>query len=309
MKLGRLTERLWVADEGEAGDGYGGNKVRKLDRILADAERSGATELLTVGGVGSHHVIATAFYGARRGMRTHALLFAQPDTPHVRANARTIDRLCASTTVLAGPVAGAREALAQWLRVRRGTGGAPYLVQVGGSSALGASGWVSGGRELAERVAAGELPRPKRIYVALGTGGTAAGLLVGLAQAGLDAEVVAVRVVSAWVANRVRVVELAERVQLRERRWARLGRVRVDGRFFCGGYGAFDDRIRAAVDQGVERGLPLETTYTGKALAAALADDLADPADAVFVQTAPRQRFDEPGPVPPELEALLLSGR
>ena len=69
----------------------------------------------------------------------------------------------------------------------------PASFPVGGSSALGSVGWVGGGLEIAAQVAAGELPTPDRIYVALGSGGTAAGLLVGLRLAGLPSEVVAVR--------------------------------------------------------------------------------------------------------------------
>ena len=70
---------------------------------------------------------------------------------------------------------------------------------------LGSLGWVSAGLELLEQIGRGELPRPDVIYVALGSCGTAAGLLVGLAGAPslprLDARVVGVRVVDRVVSN------------------------------------------------------------------------------------------------------------
>jgi len=62
---------------------YGGNKVRKLEYLLADARARGATRLVTIGAVGSHHVLATTLYGGREGFRVEAALVPQPRTEHV----------------------------------------------------------------------------------------------------------------------------------------------------------------------------------------------------------------------------------
>ena len=77
----------------------------------------------------------------------------------------------------------------------------PYLIPVGGSSPVGALGFVNAGFELRGQIEAGEVPEPKAIYVPLGTMGTAAGLLLGLRAAGLAARLVGVRVTPASLAN------------------------------------------------------------------------------------------------------------
>jgi len=75
---------LWVKRDDESGSLYGGNKVRKLEWIVAEAKQRGARRLATMGGIGSHHVLATAIYGRQQGMEVEAVLFPQPLTEHVR---------------------------------------------------------------------------------------------------------------------------------------------------------------------------------------------------------------------------------
>ena len=182
-----------------------------------------------------------------------------------------------------------RSAGACWRR-RRG-GGAAWIAS-GGSSPIGSLGYVSAGLELLEQIARGELPRPDVIYVALGSCGTAAGLVVGLAGAPtlprLDARVVGVRVVDRVVAN--------ERVTRAARRRAprRCSRARGAHWFdqstpppFCRRPSLLRRRAtaarRRASDDAVARaaavGLALEPTYTGKAMAALLADAAAGALD------------------------------
>ena len=302
LEVPGLRGRLWVKDEGLASPAYGGNKVRKLEYLLADARERGATDLVTWGAVGSHHVIATAVHGAAHDLRTHALLFAQPETAHVRENALAIDRLCASWTVLPGLRRGALAAAAHVLRVRRATGRQPYLVALGGSSPLGVLGWIDGGIELAE-----QLPEVSRVYVAVGTGGTAAGLLAGLAIAGRDVEVVGVRVATRLVANPFRIRLLARQALALRGTRARLGRLRIVDSWMCGAYGRWDERVERAVARGREVGLGLETTYTGKAFGACLEELERDEVDAAYVHTLSAVDPEVgDGTLPPELERLIL---
>jgi D-cysteine desulfhydrase len=302
----RLRGRLWVKDEALAGTVYGGNKVRKLAWLLAEAGSRSRRHLITWGGVGSHHVLATALWARTQGMLTHAALFPQPDTPHVRRQAGLIAEHCASVSALADPVRGTAGIAAVVARVTRLTGEPPLRIPVGGSSAVGTLGWVDGGLELARQVAAGELPAPERVYVPVGSGGTAAGLLAGFAMAGFDVEVVGVRVVSRAIANTARVRHLA-RAALRLRGSdVRPGRLRWMHGYLGAGYGAVTPEAEAAVRTGTAAGLPMETTYSGKALAACLRELRDDAVDAVFLQTASGVELPDPvRSLPPELEALL----
>jgi len=266
--LGRRTgSALWVKRDDLSGEQMGGNKVRKLEPLLAEARARGCRRVLTVGGTGSNHVVATALYARDQGMGCCAVLVPQPATD-AEARARRLmralaveERPCSSRLLAPARLAAA---LAE---DPRGT----YLVGPGGSSPLGTLGFVAGALELAGQVAAGQLPCPDALVVALGSGGTAAGLLLGLAVAGLPTKVVAVRVVERPLVGARRVRMLARRAAARLRWRGRLGALEVvhDQAGPC--YGGVTGAGRRAVElAAAEEGLALETTYTGKAMAALL---------------------------------------
>jgi D-cysteine desulfhydrase len=255
---------LWVKREDESGGPYGGNKVRKLELLLAEARAAGATRVATVGGIGSNHVLATAVYARALGIEVEAVLFPQPVTDHVRrqllADAAAGLRFRPTRTIVGVPFASIAARL----------GGARWIPG-GGSSVTGTLGFVSGACEIREQMARGELPPVDVVYAALGSCGTVAGLAAGFA--GTDVEVVGVRVVDRLIANLSRTRALAR---------AALARIGVDQKFPLrlrvehGQFGGLYGRSTPAADEAVARaagvGLQLETTYTGKALAALLAD-------------------------------------
>ena len=74
---------LWVKRDDRSGALYGGNKVRKLELLLADAKRRGCARVATLCAYGSHHALATATYGAHLGLEVELFLYPQPLTPHV----------------------------------------------------------------------------------------------------------------------------------------------------------------------------------------------------------------------------------
>lgn len=308
---------LWVKDESRCAPRCGGNKIRKLELLLGDALQGRAPDgsprtardLLTLGAVGSHHVLATALHAADAGLRTHAVLFPQPATPHAREVAERIVAACASVTLAtslkAVPAAWSRA----WLRIVKETGHRPIPIPAGGSSALGTAGWIAGGLELADDIAAGRLPEPRRVVAALGSGGMVAGLWVGLRLAGVQAEVVGVRVVTRAVANQARVRHLAtSALALLQANGApqtpiRLKGLRIARGWLGAGYGTADPRVTEAMVRASRVGLHLEQTYTGRACAACLADA---PGPVVFVQSLGVVDPDVPrAALSPEVEALL----
>jgi D-cysteine desulfhydrase len=144
-------------------------------------------------------------------------------------------------------------------------------------------GYVSGGLELGAQMASGELPRPDVVYVALGSNGTAAGLLVSL-WSEPAIELVAVRVTDRVVASEHHVRRLAKATErfLGDRlgvggvgllpRRGQPPRLRVVHDQFGGAYGRPTAAGEAAVAAAAGAGLGLEPTYTGKCMAALLAD-------------------------------------
>src|SRR5262249_30467592 len=77
---------LWVKRDDLSGEAYGGGKVRKLELLLGDARRAGARTVITSGGVGSNHAVATAIYATRLGMRVVLALLPEPPDDRVRQN-------------------------------------------------------------------------------------------------------------------------------------------------------------------------------------------------------------------------------
>lgn len=287
---------LWILDEGAAAGLYGGNKVRKLAYLLAEAVGSGATDVLTFGAVGSHHVLATALHGGALGLRTHAVFIAQPDHPHVRAQAARSVAALASWDV-ADPVATLPAATARvTARVLAETGRLPFVVPPGGSSVTGTMGWVRAGRAL------GEALGPEiEVVVASGSGGTAAGLWAG------GCRVRAVRVGPRTLTHRARLLRLGRGAAYA---WSgpcdlpSAARLTIDGSYLGGGYGVVDARTARALRWGHDLGLPMEPTYTAKALAAAW--DRAAVGPVCFVQSASSVAPPVPAhPLPPALEQLL----
>lgn len=252
-----LRPGLWLKDDGGCHDLVGGNKVRKLEFLLHAAR----PRVVTLGVVGSHHVLATAVHARNLGHTVEAVVSPRPDAPDVR---EVLQATLSCATL--HRVEDYREAHAVFTALAEGATGVP----AGGSSAVGALGYVLAAQELADQVRAGLLPEPRRIFVALGTAGTVAGLVAGLRHAGLQSEVVAVRVVPlAWLAAE-RVGELIE--QTAEIVGSEPGPFRIDNGWLGEGYGhptlPGEDAVTRA--RGV-LGLALETTYTGKALGAAMA--------------------------------------
>jgi D-cysteine desulfhydrase len=157
----------------------------------------------------------------------------------------------------------------------------PWVVPVGGTSWLGAFAYACAGIELAGQVAEGLVPRPDRLYVATGTMGTAAGLALGLALAGLGTEVQAIRVSDTSICNesdlKLLLYKTARMMHRLDRAIPRdLGehaKITLRHEFFAGGYARTDEEtdtaIRLAKD---ELDLELEGTYTGKAMAAVFRD-------------------------------------
>ena len=152
-------------------------------------------------------------------------------------------------------------------RIARGA----YYIPVGGSNALGASGFVAAASELAAQVRAGELPEPDLIVVALGSGGTVAGLLAGLAREGMRTRVLAVTVAEpAWLVER-RLRSLTKQLACAQLRSNAINRLELDRSFLGQGYGHPSALGEQASARAANLGLTLDPTYTAKAFAAALA--------------------------------------
>jgi 1-aminocyclopropane-1-carboxylate deaminase/D-cysteine desulfhydrase-like pyridoxal-dependent ACC family enzyme len=257
----------------------GGNKARALQLLLAGTAPGDV--LLTVGSTGSTHALAVAHFGAMLGATTRVLTWPQEEHDVSRATTERL-RTIARVTDAASPVTAMLRAGLTRLTSRA------RWIPAGGTSPLGALGHAAAAIEMADQTS--DRDGFDTIVVPLGTGGTAAGLLVGLALAGLRTRVVGVRVVPRVVASRRRVLGLARRSA---RVFAELAGVSapviLDDAFsiehdqYGGAYARETRRSREAAAVVRDTGGPtIDGTYSGKALAGAVAHARRAPAERVL---------------------------
>jgi D-cysteine desulfhydrase len=287
--LGDDPAELWLKDEGAYGDGgWGGNKVRKLEWLIPEAKRRGRSTILTVGGLGTNWGLACALYGREHGLDTVLALIDQPRDKHVEAQ---LGRLAASGAEIHFTHTKTRTVLTvPWLIARRRA----WFLPAGGSSPVGALGAVEIALEIAAQVESGELPEPAYVVTAVGSGGTAAGLMLGLALAGLDTKVLGVVVNDTLKLDQRTLLRLAERsARLLERRGADLGGLRLDPAHLevidrtGPGYGHRTPEGERARKAAAAAGLSLDPVYTAKAMAGLLdfADDRPNDGPLLFLHT------------------------
>lgn len=207
---------LYVKREDKTAAPYGGNKVRNLEYLFADALGQGKSRVVTVAPLGSNFVAALAAHAPRAGLKAEVHHFVAAGSPQIARHARFSAAQGAELTVYgrhASKYAGALLAGLASLdeRVRRDA----YFIAPGGSSVVGALGHVRAALELAAQVKAGDIPRPDVIVVGAGTCGTLAGLTVGLGLSDLGTRLIGIRCVDALVCNRLAIARLANAVSRR----------------------------------------------------------------------------------------------
>jgi 1-aminocyclopropane-1-carboxylate deaminase/D-cysteine desulfhydrase-like pyridoxal-dependent ACC family enzyme len=198
-KLGEVEgfKNLYVKRDDKSSHIYGGNKVRKLEWVLADARAMGRKTLMAVGGSGSNQVLATTIYGRDMGFRVVGFVFDQLNAEYVRRNLLLDHHYGAELHYAPNlPVELLMFGLTYaWEGLR---GEKPYYVPGGASSPIGNMGYVNAAFEIRNQVEQGEMPEPDYVLAAAGSLGTASGLQLGFKLAGMQTRVAAVRVSMPW---------------------------------------------------------------------------------------------------------------
>jgi D-cysteine desulfhydrase family pyridoxal phosphate-dependent enzyme len=255
--------------------GLGGNKARKLEYLIADAQSQGATTIITTGAVQSNHARMTAAAAALAGMQCVLVLTTAVERPAVAGNL-LLDTLYGAEIRLVPSIdpmlaVGKDEAVvAEVVSEERAAGRTPYVIPVGGSSGVGVLGYVAGSAELAEQLHDGEMS-PTRLYYASGSRGTQAGLTLGARLCGVPYRVygVAVSAGEPEKIERARRIanEAAALLQLSER--LDLEDLFTDQRFIGDGYGiATRAGLEAIALLARHEAIVLDPCYTSKAMAA-----------------------------------------
>ncbi len=194
-------QALWLKRE----DLAGGNKIRGLEFLFAGAPPRSV--FVTIGGTGSSHCLATARSAAAQGYRSAVATFPQPETRASRAIAAATERAATLVVRASAMVTLPWAVVRAWRAARRLGSERPRWIPGGGAEPRAVIGHFLATLELDSQLDA----PPDTIVVPLGTGGTAAGIALGVAWLGWSTEVVGVRVAPWLVANRWRTLRLARK--------------------------------------------------------------------------------------------------
>lgn len=263
----------------------GGNKLRKLEFLAADALREGADTLITAGAIQSNHVRQTAAVAAKLGLHCVALLEnpigTRAENYLSNGNRLLLDLFNTQVEMcdaLTDPAAQLDE-LATRIEAQ---GYRPYVIPVGGSNALGALGYVESTLEIAQQCE--DAVEISSVVVASGSAGTHAGLAVGLEQLMPQAELIGVTVSRAVADQLPKVVALQQAVANSLELQAKADIILWDD-YFAPGYGTPNEEGMAAVKLLAQlEGILLDPVYTGKAMAG-------------LIDGITQKRFKDEGPI------------
>ena len=273
-----LFPKLWVKRDDQTGSELSGNKVRKLEYLMAEAVAQHATHVITCGGEQSNHARATAMAAAQLGMKSLLILRTDdPARPPAPQGNVLLDRMVgAEIEWISRSAWRERDQLLALAADRaREAGGRPYIVPEGGSNALGSWGYIRAMIELVtdlEGIASPE--HPLTVVYACGSGGTGAGLilaakLLGLEQRGIRVAGVNVCDDRAYFVDRIRTICAAV-----EERWPQpFAKHRVteadidiiDGHVGAGYAKSRPEELVTIRDVCRSDGIVLDPVYTGKA--------------------------------------------
>lgn len=261
--------RLLIKRDDTLSFAFGGNKVRKMQLVAADAVKQGADTLITSGGVQSNHARVTAAAAAKLGMR--CILVANGAAPEKPSGNALLDRLLGAEIRYVADREDRAPAMEQAAEEMRRAGRKPYVIPIGASTPLGAAAFVQAVDEMLT-----QLPAPPDLIVhSTSSGGTQAGLVAGCVLAGIGTRVLGISAdepsaslgeeISRIAAGLFGLLESGPEFRHRIA-------VDVDDRFVGGGYGVPTPESREAIELLARtEAIFLDPTYTAKAMAGLIA--------------------------------------
>ena len=268
---------LWIKRDDKSSELYGGNKVRKLEFVLAEAMQQGKTKLLTFGAIGTNHGVATALFCQKYGIQCKVLLFDQPVTSTVQNNLKLMQYFGAELAYKGSLFRTVLHFYSSRILGRSDT----YYLFAGGSNLAGCIGFVNAAFELKQQVEQNLIPEPDFIYCPVGSNSTVAGLSLGCKLAGLKSRVIGVRVAPAYLgvfpgctSGAIHSLMASTYKYLKQQGNSvpsiKLPKINLEEKYFGAGYGHPLEAGSEATELFAQAGITLEPTYTAKTAAAVL---------------------------------------
>jgi len=267
--------RIWVKRDDCTGLATGGNKTRKLEFLVAGAIRRKSETLVTVGATQSNHVRQTAAAAARFGLGCEVLLEREVvrDDDYANNGNILLDRMFGANIHQRPPSDDLNRAGEDLAAEIAASGVATYFIPAGGSSPVGALGYVVCALEMAEQFREMEI-EPAAVIVATGSQGTQSGLLAGFSAAGRDVPVIGITVSRDGEEQAELVLDLTRKTaELAEIEFeVNQDQVVCDGSYYAPGYGQPNEGMIEALSlTACTEGLILDPVYSGKAMAGLIA--------------------------------------
>jgi D-cysteine desulfhydrase/L-cysteate sulfo-lyase len=276
MARSRPGPEIWVKRDDCTGLAIGGNKARKLEYLLGAALAEDIDTVITVGGVQSNHARQTAAAAARLGLRCQLVLprLVPRSGPDYDENGNLLlDRILGAEVFVVADEAEAARRIQELMQAAKTEGRRAVVHPAGGSTPVGALGYVGAALELGEQLAERRLSFAA-VYLAVGSGGTLAGLAAGASQASWSAQLTGVCVAGGEDRHRRQVEDLlAGLAELLDVPAVSADTIRFEGGFLGDGYGVPSGSTLEAIELcATTEGLLLDPVYTGKAMAALIDD-------------------------------------
>ncbi|MEX1032201.1 MAG: D-cysteine desulfhydrase family protein [Cellvibrionaceae bacterium] len=284
--------RVWLKRDDLTGSLLSGNKIRKLEFVVAQALAEGCDTLITCGGVQSNHCRATAVVAAQLGLKVCLIL--REDNPPAADGNLLIDRLVGAeiqTVSKADYQKKLPELFERWRAHYAAQGNKAFIIPTGASDEIGVWGYVAACEELKSDFAEYAI-EPKTIIVATGSGGTQAGLTAGAALYSLGAEVIGMAVCDSEIYFRNKVKQDLKQWKARYNIDCNIDALAINTNadYIGPGYGVATPEVYDTIRYVAKReGVILDPVYTGKAfhglIAQIRAGHFSSERDIVFVHT------------------------
>ena len=267
--------RILVKRDDQTGLAFGGNKTRKLEFLVAEAQEQGAQMMISAGAIQSNHCRQTAAAAARFGFECTLVLTGElPRQPSANL---LLDQLFGARIVNVKDREDRDRILQETFDLAASEGKKPYLVPYGGSSPTGALGYAFAVEELMKQMAGfrsfqnfGSLDRVDWIIFGTSSGGTHAGLVLGQRVFGCQGKVLGISIDEPveWLQKNVSALASSASEKLGERIEFVPADVSANADYCAAGYGVLTGAEREAVRLFARHeGLLLDPVYTGRAAA------------------------------------------